>query len=379
MQRTKVTAIIAAAGKGSRSGLNENKIFYEINGEPIILKTVKLFNEASRIDEIVVVYTKGEKDKIKGILSPFITKPLRYVEGGETRFLSVKNALLTVDSGAVLIHDGARPNLTNETLEKCIKSVLTKGSGVVCSAPVDTLVETDGKECIIASSRKNKWIAKTPQAFMVDKLKFAYELAGNGEDFTDDAGVYCAYIGKCALVKDEGQNKKLTYPEDFQTIIPNRTGVGYDLHRLGEDRKLILGGVEIPYKKGLIGHSDADVLTHAVMDALLSSANLRDIGYHFSDKDSKYKDISSMVLLKKVLEMLKEKGVKPLFVSAVIMAEKPKLMHYIPKITESLAKALNLPTEKVGISATTLEGIGIVGREEGIASTAYVLSGDLKD
>ncbi|MBO5888779.1 MAG: 2-C-methyl-D-erythritol 2,4-cyclodiphosphate synthase, partial [Clostridia bacterium] len=359
MKNTNITAIIAAAGKGNRSGLNENKIFYNINGEPIILKTVKIFDETPKIDEIVIVYSDGEKQKIEEILNGKITKPLRYVLGGNTRFLSVKNALETIKDGAVIIHDCARPYLYKDTLNRCIKSVLTNKSGVVASPPTDTVIKTDNKGNIIESTRKNTWLAKTPQAFMVEDLKRAYDLAGNGEDFTDDAGVYCAFIGKCKLVEDNSDNKKLTYPEDFNANSSvTSIGVGYDLHRLGENRKLILGGVEIPHDKGLIGHSDADVLTHAIMDALLSSANLRDIGYHFSDKDAKYKDISSMILLEKVMKMLNAKGVKPLYVSAVIMAEKPKLIGYIPLITESLAKALNLPKEKVGIKATTLEGIG---------------------
>ena len=376
MKNTNITAIIAAAGKGNRSGLNENKIFYNINGEPVILKTVKIFDETPKIDEIVIVYSDGEKQKIEEILNGKITKPLRYVLGGNTRFLSVKNALETIKDGAVIIHDCARPYLYKDTLNRCIKSVLTNKSGVVASPPTDTVIKTDNKGNIIESTRKNTWLAKTPQAFMVEDLKRAYDLAGNSEDFTDDAGVYCAFIGKCKLVEDNSDNKKLTYPEDFNANSSvTSIGVGYDLHRLGENRKLILGGVEIPHDKGLIGHSDADVLTHAIMDALLSSANLRDIGYHFSDKDAKYKDISSMILLEKVMKMLNAKGVKPLYVSAVIMAEKPKLIGYIPLITESLAKALNLPKEKVGITATTLEGIGIVGREEGIASQAYVLCG----
>ncbi len=375
MEKIKLTAIIAAAGKGTRSGLSENKIFYKIDGEEVILKTVKIFDENSKIDEIIIIHSVGERNRIEEILNGKTTKPIRYVLGGETRFLSVKNALFTVDEGAVIIHDAVRPYLYKDSLSRVIKSVLTYGSGVLASPPTDTVITTDNKGEIISSKRKNTWLAKTPQAFMVDKLKKAYVLAENGEGFTDDAGVYTAFIGKCKLIECD-KNIKLTYPEDFTETTPiTSVGVGFDLHKLVENRKLILGGVEIPHDKGLLGHSDADVLTHAIMDALLSSANLRDIGYHFSDKDEKYKDVSSMVLLEKVLKMLSAKGVKPLYVSAVIMAEKPKLLNYIPKIAENLASALNLPIEKVGITATTLEGIGTVGREEGIASSAHVLCG----
>ena len=140
------------------------------------------------------------------------------------------------------------------------------------------------------------------------------------------------------------------------------------------NRKLILGGVEIPHDKGLLGHSDADVLTHAIMDAMLSSASLGDIGRHFPDADPKYKDISSMLLLENVVDLLKKRGYKLINVTAVIQAQKPKLAKYVDKIRENLAKALELDVEKVGITCTTLEGIGIVGREEGIAVSAYCLT-----
>ena len=145
-----------------------------------------------------------------------------------------------------------------------------------------------------------------------------------------------------------------------------RVGMGYDVHKLVEGRRLILGGVEIPYEKGLLGHSDADVLVHAIMDALLGAAALGDIGKHFPDTDPAYEGADSMMLLKEVLSIIKKDGYRPKSVSAVIMAQKPKLLDYIPKITANLAEALGIPAENVGITATTLEGLGFVGREEGI-------------
>ena len=149
-----------------------------------------------------------------------------------------------------------------------------------------------------------------------------------------------------------------------------RIGHGYDVHRLVEGRKLIIGGVDIPHTLGLLGHSDADVLIHAIMDATLSACSMRDIGYWFSDKDPKYKDADSMKLFDRVLEMITEKGYKIKNISAVIMAEKPKLLGFIPEITNNLAKVLDLSPEFVGIGATTLEGLGFVGREEGICTHA---------
>lgn len=378
MNKQKITVILAAAGSGTRSKLKENKIFFKIDGEPIILKTAKIFDENTKIDQIIITYSNGEKERINSILKGKISKPIIYIEGGKSRFLSVKNALDVIDSGIVLIHDAVRPFLSQETLYKCIKTAIVEGSAVVGSTPTDTIMDTDGNDNIITSSRRNKFLAKTPQAFDVLKLKKAYELAEGGEDFTDDAGVYTSFIGKCKLVIDNERNPKLTYPEDFSST-PTRIGVGFDLHKLVENRKLILGGIEIPHGKGLLGHSDADVLTHAIMDSLLASASLRDIGYHFSDKDEKYKDISSIILLKEVMKMLEEKNIRPISISAVIMAEKPKLLKHIPKITKNLASIINIEESKLGITATTLEGIGIVGREEGIACQAYSLCEEIKD
>ena len=373
MKHTLVTAILACAGKGTRAGFKQNKLFEVIDGVPVILKTALQFDSVKRVDKIVVVHAKGEKAKIQKMLA-CLEKPLEFVEGGKTRFESIKNALDTVLEGVVLIHDGARPFVTQKTINACIKSALTYGSGVASAPCVNTILETDGKNNVLASTRKNRFSALTPQAFDLTLLKRAYALAGDGEDFTDDAGIYCAFIGKCKQVESEIENVKLTYKNDFSS--PNNLGVlvgtGFDLHTLVENRKLILGGVTIPYEKGLLGHSDADVLTHAIMDALLSALSMRDIGYHFSDKDEQYKDISSMVLLKRVLEMVDEKGYKVNNVSAVIMAEKPKMSGHIIAITKSLANALGVEENRVGITATTLEKIGIVGREEGLATQAYI-------
>ncbi len=369
MKNLKVTAIIACAGKGSRSGQKDNKIFSKIDGEPLVLKTVKTFSEVKPIDQIVVVYAKGEMQKLQAILSA-VSKPIIYIEGGETRFESVKNALFTLEEGAVLIHDGARPFISQKTIIDCIKSVKNFGSGVVCTTPTDTIIETDNKNNIVVSTRKNRYLAQTPQGFMVKDLQKAYSLCEDENAFTDDAGVYCAYIGKCKAVISSENNVKLTYPSDFNQPI-TKVGTGYDMHVLVENRKLILGGVEIEHSKGLLGHSDADCLTHSIMDAILSALSLRDIGYHFSDKDAKYKDISSMILLDEVLKMLKDKGYELVNISAVIMAEKPKLSPYIDLITKNLADKTSLSTSDIGITCTTMEGIGLVGREEGIACQSY--------
>ncbi len=401
------SVIIAAAGKGERAGFKRNKLLERINGKPVILLTADVFDNLTGIDEIIVTYREGEKEELQNALKPVKT-PLRFVTGGETRFLSVKNALKTVKSPVVLIHDGARPFVTRETVLKCAETAEKFGSAIVTLPCRDTVITTDGFGHAVSSTRKNLCLAATPQGFKTADILRAYELAGDGNGFTDEAGVYIDFIGECKVIEGNPENVKLTYKSDFLSDNSDKTrqadgfsgnaesfslgdassaeslrlggasskdirvGTGFDLHKLVAGRDLILGGVKIPHDKGLLGHSDADVLTHAVMDALLSSLSLRDIGYHFSDKDPQYKDISSMVLLKKVMDMITAKGYAVNNVSAVVMAEKPKMSAYVDKISESLAAALNIGKARVGVTLTTLEGIGTVGREEGIAVQAYV-------
>lgn len=390
------SVIIAAAGKGERAGFKRNKLLERINGKPVILLTAEVFDNLTGIDEIIVTYREGEKEELQNALKPVKT-PLRFVTGGETRFLSVKNALKTVKSPVVLIHDGARPFVTRETVLKCAETAEKFGSAIVTLPCRDTVITTDGYGHAVSSTRKNLRLAATPQGFKTTDILRAYELAGDGNGFTDEAGVYIYFIGECKVIEGNPENVKLTYKSDFLSDNSDKTrqadgfsgnaeslrlggastkdirvGTGFDLHKLVAGRDLILGGVKIPHDKGLLGHSDADVLTHAVMDALLSSLSLRDIGYHFSDKDPQYKDISSMVLLKKVMDMITAKGYAVNNVSAVVMAEKPKMSAYVDKISESLAAALNIGRARVGVTLTTLEGIGTVGREEGIAVQAYV-------
>ena len=223
----------------------------------------------------------------------------------------------------------------------------------------------------LTSSRKNLYSIQTPQGFNAGLLKKAYSMMADGEEFTDESGLYAKYVGSPKIVEGSALNKKLTLPNDFAVSENLFVGTGFDLHIFAENRKLILGGIEIPHDKGLLGHSDADVLTHAIMDAMLSGASLGDIGRHFPDTDAKYKGISSMKLLEEVVSLLKKSGYRLKNVTSVIMAQKPKLAKYVDTIRANLARALFVEESSVGITCTTLEGIGTVGREEGIAVQSY--------
>ena len=359
----KVSLILACAGKGERVTRDKNKLLIPVDGTTCLERSLDAFRDCG-LNNIIITASKNDFKEIAKLAG----EKAKVVLGGETRTQSVKNALAVVDDGIVLIHDGARPFVSTRVIKNCIESVLKHGSAITVYPSRDTILSA--KEDYVAEylGKDGLYSVQTPQGFFVKDIKKAYELAGE-QIFNDDGEVYAKFIGAPHVVLGSSDNVKITYPEDMKLLEkekPPRFGVGFDCHKLVENRKLILGGIEVPHDKGLLGHSDADVLTHAIMDAILSALSLRDIGYHFSDKDPQYKDADSMKLLDKVLEMIKEKGYKVDSVSATVMAEKPKLLNYVPIITKKLADALTIPEDKVGIGATTLEGLGFVGREEGI-------------
>lgn len=362
-----VSIIIVAAGSGSRAKLNKNKVLFEIDGQTVLEKTVRQFLCIENISEIIVTSSTNDLQIFKDILSPLSDK-ITVCLGGETRTQSVKNALEFVNGDIVLIHDGARPFVSKNLINSVIDCAIKFGSAIPTLEMCETL--GFGGELIERVERQNFYSIQTPQGFNTEEIKKAYSKITD-ETFTDDSGVYCKFIAPCHRVQGEKKNIKLTYPEDFEEN-KIRIGTGFDLHRLVEGRKLILAGVEIPHYKGLLGHSDADVVTHAVMDAMLSAAALRDIGYYFPDTDPQYEGISSILLLEKVMKLVAEKGYKVSNLSITIMAEKPKLMKYVPELSTNLAKVIHISTENLGITCTTLEGLGIIGEEQAIATRAYV-------
>ena len=363
----KTSLILACAGKGTRAGFHQNKLLVSIGGKTILEQTLNAFVNSNLIDQIIVTANQTDFDLVESLVNNKATVVL----GGETRTQSIKNALEKVDGDIVLIHDGARPFVSEKMIKDCIDTAKKFGSAIPVIKSRDTIAKiSDGAitEYVGKDSVAN---IQTPQGFNALAIKDAYLSLGE-KAFNDDGEIYLNYTGSLNYYEGDSENVKLTYKNDFNLDDKPtyRFGTGFDCHKLVENRKLILGGVTVPHDKGLLGHSDADVLTHAIMDAILSSLSLRDIGYHFSDKDPKYKDADSMKLLQVVLDMVKDNGYKVESVSATIMAQKPKLLDFIPEITASLATALGVAPNLVGIGATTLEGLGFVGREEGICTHA---------
>lgn len=363
-----VALLLTCAGKGERAGQNKNKLLVKVGGTTCLEKAFSAFNESGLIDEFIVTASPADFDEI----SALVGARAKIVLGGDTRTQSVKNALKAVQSDIVLIHDGARPFTCARIINDCIESVSRYGSALTAIPTKDTVCTSTGGKIQDYLGKDGLYLVQTPQAFFTKDIIKAYDLAGNAS-FNDDGEVYKTFIGDLHLVLGDNKNVKITYAEDLTLLNEKplcRIGTGFDCHKLVDDRKLVLGGIEIPHTKGLLGHSDADVLAHAIMDALLSAIAMRDIGYWFSDKDPAYKDADSMQLLSRVIKMLADNGYKPYNVSATIMADKPKLLSHIPTITKNLAFALGINESELGIGATTLEGLGFVGREEGICVSA---------
>ena len=372
----KIAAVIPAAGSGSRTGFEKNKILQNYDGVPVLRRTVSAFAAEEQIGTICVCVRECDRAEISSLLSDFAN--VRLINGGATRTQSVQNALEFLAIGQtppdyVLIHDAARPFVSPKIIRDCIGTARSFGSAV-CSLPcTDTLVSAQNGMVCGKLDRDSTFFVQTPQGFSFPLLLSAYRKIAPQDSFTDDAGVFAKYVAPPRLFAGEKSNVKLTFREDF-CMAQTRTGIGIDTHAFGKAEKFItLGGVKIPSESGLVAHSDGDVLVHAVMDALLSAAGLSDIGHYFPDTDPQYKGADSLVLLAKVKELIKKEGFAVGNVSAAIMAQKPKLAPFIAQMKQNIANVLQISERNVGISAGTNEGLGSLGRGEGIRVTANVL------
>lgn len=371
-----IYAVIPAAGAGSRAGFDKNKILQKMGGASVLWRTVSAFAQNENIAGIAVCANKNERAEIGRELCGFAK--VLYADGGSTRTESVKNALevlaaLPCPPDYVLIHDAARPFVSQKIIDDCVKTVRAHGSAVCALPCTDTLVRAQNG--IIAGSydRETAFTLQTPQGFGFAELLAAYRKITPADSFTDDSGVYAKYVAPPFLFTGEKRNIKLTFREDF-AMNETRTGIGVDTHAFGAERKyIVLGGVRIDAPTGLHAHSDGDVLCHAVMDALLSAAGLPDIGHYFPNSSPQYKGADSLALLGKVRELIENEGFTVGNISAAIVAEAPKLAPHIQKMKQNIADVLQISERAVGISAGTNEGLGYLGRGEGITVVATVL------
>lgn len=383
----KISAIICAAGRGERAGFCKNKLLAPLNRAPALWWTLNRFAEAkinidktcAGFDEVIVAAAPCDKEEIGTMC-----KRLGFIvtEGGNTRTESVYNALKIATGDVVLIHDGARPYVGDDVFSDCIKCVREHGSAVCARPATDTTATVENGSITAVPDRNALYSLQTPQAFYLKDILPAYEKAiTDGQVYTDDSSVYLRYVGRPHVFIGPENNRKLTYRQDFEEtdctpiqVAGKRVGIGVDTHAFGKALNyVVLGGVKIPCDEGLIAHSDGDVVVHAVMDALLSAAGLYDIGHYFPDNEDAYLNADSMILLKKVIELIGTKGLTPAAVSIAVQAEKPRLGRYIDDMKRSLSSALGIDAESVGITVGTCEGLGYVGNGLGITVQAIAL------
>jgi 2-C-methyl-D-erythritol 4-phosphate cytidylyltransferase/2-C-methyl-D-erythritol 2,4-cyclodiphosphate synthase len=381
----KTVAIIPASGAGKRFQSHVAKQFLALNGLPILVHTLKTFEESNQVHEIILAVPSENVVSIRSelIKKYGMTKITSVVAGGRERQDSVKNCLdnLTKRYDWVIVHDAVRPFVTGALIKKVLDGAKETGAAA-CGVPLtDTLKETHLGEVVLKTvPRNNLWLTQTPQVFRLDILKSAYQKA-YAEKFygTDDASLVERLGKDVKMVMGFHENIKITTKEDMimaETLMMRehpmslRTGFGYDSHRLVSGRKFILGGVEIPFDKGLDGHSDADVLLHAVCDAILGAAALGDIGRHFPDNDSRYQNISSLILLEQINKMIKRKKFFIKNIDVTVLLESPKLAPYVDRIVSNICHVLSIPEHCVNIKAKTNEKMGFVGRKEGVAAFA---------
>ena len=382
-------AVIVAAGRGTRMGLAHNKVLEPLCGVPVIVRTVRALADTGLFDGgIVVVTGAADMDEMRALLAretPDIR--VRLCEGGADRQESVRRGLDVCPAADIIaIHDGARPLVTREVVLRTIESARRCDSGVAAVPLKDTVKRVDGEGFALDTpARETLRAVQTPQTFAAALIRRAHALYANAQErATDDASLVERLGARVALTQGDTENIKLTTPEDMlfaeQVILRRegrkegdkgmRIGHGYDVHRLVEGRKLILCGVEIPYEKGLLGHSDADVALHALMDALLGAAALGDIGRHFPDTDPAYAGADSGKLLDHVVALLAQRGYRAQNVDVTIIAQRPKLKDYIEEMRSRVAAHLHVDADCVNVKATTTEKLGFEGEGLGISAHA---------
>jgi 2-C-methyl-D-erythritol 4-phosphate cytidylyltransferase/2-C-methyl-D-erythritol 2,4-cyclodiphosphate synthase len=397
-----VGAVIVAAGSGTRMA-GADKLFTEVGGRSLLAHAVAAFEQCSAINRIVLVLSEANLEQGRGLVKRFSLVKVAVVPGGARRQDSVRLGLEALgECDYVAIHDGARPLVTSQLIERGIEAARDTGAAVPALPLADTVKEAGPDSIVLRTlDRSRLWAVQTPQVFRYDLIVRAHrEITAH---VTDDAAMVEALGEPVRLFEGDRRNVKVTTVEDFGLVealavadvrithsvpitprpldpppitrhpVPMRAGIGYDIHRFEEGRPFVLGGIKLPGETGLAGHSDSDVLLHAIIDALLGAAGLGDIGQHFPPDDPQWKDASSLDLLARTVALVGDAGLALGNVDATVIAERPRLAPHIPAIRQRIAEALGVDAGRVNVKATTNEGIGAIGRGEAIAAMAVAL------
>ena len=376
-----VSAIIAAGGRGSRVGAGQPKQLLEVSGVAILQRSVDAFLHHPLVNEVVVALPLEILSAPPAYLASTL-KPVTLVEGGVRRQDSVALALARGSAAAdiVVVHVAARPMVSADLIERTVAAAVEHGAALAALRATDTVKRGSADGVVVETvPRDSIYLAQTPQAFQAALLRDALS---SGMDATDEATLVERAGIPVRLVAGDPRNVKITTAADVELaerliggkpVAGIRVGNGYDLHRLVAQRPLVLGGVTIPYERGLAGHSDADVVCHAVTDALLGAAALGDIGQYFPDTDPQWKGADSMRLLAQAVSLVRAGGWAIANVDVVVIAERPKLLPFVPQIRVNLAAALHCALEQVSVKGKTNEGVDATGAGQAIASHAVAL------
>ena len=373
--------ILAAAGSGARFESSIPKQFLEFHGKPIYLFALETIGKLCQ--EIAVVVPPDWVGQVRKEQSELnLHGRVQVVKGGSSRQESVALGLQALSPGVtrVLVHDAVRPFVTRSLVGRVLAGLEHEAACVPVLPIAETVKEVDGPRVLRTLERSRLRLTQTPQAFDREVLEKALIQAARDKAVATDEATLVERTGaKVYTVAGEHENIKITWKQDMRRLesrqMDFRVGIGFDFHRFGPDRPLLLGGVVIPHQQGLEGHSDADVILHALSDAILGAAGLPDIGSHFPDDDPEYKDLSSIVLLEEVYGMVQNQGLRVSNLDITLIAEEPRLNPHIDPIKANLARVLHLQRSRIGVKATTMEQSGPIGRAEGIAAQAVVLLG----
>ena len=367
------TALIVAAGSGSRMGGPIPKQFRRLAGKPVLRWAVEALIRHPAVQHVRVVVGPGQQQDAAAALEGFAVGD--FIEGGAERADSVRRGLAAIEGEAVLVHDAARPFCPPAVVDRLLAS-LEFFEGAAPVLPVGDTLARVGETLEEPVDRNDIGRVQTPQAFRLGALKSAYE-RWEGPSPTDETTVVRAAGMRVAVVEGDPALDKLTLPSDFERAeqwlagrLSPRTGMGFDVHAFSGEGPMRLGGIEIAHDRGLAGHSDADVVLHAITDALLGAAGLGDIGEHFPPSDARWKGADSSLFLTHAVELLRAMGAVIDHIDCTVIAEAPKVGPYRAAMRDRIAEIAGLSVDRVSVKATTSEGLGFTGRREGIAAQA---------
>jgi 2-C-methyl-D-erythritol 4-phosphate cytidylyltransferase/2-C-methyl-D-erythritol 2,4-cyclodiphosphate synthase len=376
-----VGVIIVAAGRGSRMGASVPKQLLDLGGRTILQRSLEPFDRHPRVHEIVVVLP-AELVEAGPSLVGSVARPCVCVAGGRRRQDSVRAGFekLTRAIDVVLVHDAARPFVDAGVIDRVIAATEDAGAAVPAVVARDTVKRVDPARGVVTATipREEIWLAQTPQGFRRDVLAAAMAIGPGGAEATDEAMLVERAGHEVRVVAGDERNVKLTSIDDLAAARLRlagtpRVGTGYDLHRLVEGRPLVLAGVTVPFERGPFGHSDGDVLCHALADAVLGAAGAGDIGQHFPNTDPQWKGAPGLDLLARAVAMVRSRGFAVASVDATVILERPKLVPYLDDIRRRLAEVLGVDVEAVSVKGKTNEGVDGVGRGEAIAAHAVAV------